>query len=55
MRARLRSEVVVEESEITREHNDQARIPTVHMGNRYRRRGLDIPNKNEKYDAQAIR
>ena len=54
MRARLWSKVVVEESEITCEHNDHARIPTALVGNRSRRRNLDIPNKNEKYEAQAI-
>jgi hypothetical protein len=45
---------VVEESEITCEHNDHARIPTAHVGDRSRRRNLDIPNKNEKYEAKAI-
>jgi hypothetical protein len=54
VRARLWSEVAVEESEITCEHNDHARIPTAHVGDCYRRRNLDIPNKNEKYETQAI-
>ena len=54
MRARIWSEAVVEKSEITCEHNDHAHIPTAHVGNCYRRRNLDIPNKNEKYEAQAI-
>ena len=46
--------MMVEESEITCEHNDHARIPTAHVGDRSRRRNLDIPNKNEKYEAHAI-
>ena len=54
MRARLWGEVVVEESEITCEHNEHARIPTAHVNDGSRRRNLDIPNKNEKYEAQAI-
>jgi hypothetical protein len=45
---------VVEESEITCEHNDHARIPTAHVGDCSRRRNLGIPNKNEKYEAKAI-
>ncbi len=46
--------MVVEESEITYEHNEHARIPTAHVGDCSRRHNLDIPNKNEKYEAQAI-
>jgi len=45
---------VEEESEITCEQNDHARIPTAHVGDYSRRRNLDIPNKNEKYETQAI-
>jgi hypothetical protein len=45
---------VVEESEITCEHNEHARIPTAHVGDCSRRRDLDIPNENEKDEAQAI-
>lgn len=45
---------MVEESEITCEHNDNARIPTAHVGNYSRTTYLDIPNKNEKYEAHAI-
>jgi hypothetical protein len=54
VRARLGSEVVVEESEITCEHNEYARIPTAHVGDCSRRSNLDIPNKNEKDETQAI-
>ena len=54
VRAHLWGEVVVEESEITCEHNDRARIPTAHVDGCSRRRNLDIPNKNEKYEAEAI-
>jgi hypothetical protein len=45
---------MVEESKITCEHNDHARIPTTHEGDCSRPRNSDIPNKNEKYEAQAI-
>jgi hypothetical protein len=56
VRARLWSEVVVEESEITCDHNDHARIPTVQRmwGIVPGQRNLDIPHKNEKYETQAI-
>jgi hypothetical protein len=45
---------MVEESEITCEHNEYARIPTAHVGDCPRGRNLDIPNKNEKDETQAI-
>ena len=45
---------MVEESEITCEHNNHARIPTAHVGDRSRRRNLNIPNKNEKYETKAV-
>ena len=54
MRARLSSKVVEEESEITCEQDDHACIPTEHVGDCSRGRNLDIPNKNEKNEAQAI-
>ncbi len=54
MRARLRGEVVVEESEIAGEHNQHARVPTEHVRECSRRRNLNIPNKNEEYESQAI-
>jgi hypothetical protein len=54
VRARLWSEVVIEESEITCEHNEHASIPTAHVSDCSRRHNLDIPNKSEKYEGQAI-
>lgn len=45
---------MVKEPEITCEHNDDARIPIALVGDRSRKRNLDIPHKNEKYEAQAI-
>jgi hypothetical protein len=48
VRARLWSEVLVEESEITCEQNEHACIPTAHMGDCSGRRDLNIPNENEK-------
>jgi hypothetical protein len=46
---------VVEESEITSEHDEHARVPTEGVSECYGQRcDIDIPNKNEKDEAQAI-